>query len=37
MYSATRSLMEDQLAMMQMGSRKALSSTNRIEIPSTPR
>ena len=37
MYSTTRVSIDFQLATMQIGSRKAVSRTNRIEIPSTPR
>ena len=37
MYSTTRVSIERQLATMQIGIKKAVSSTNRIDTPSTPR
>ena len=36
MYSFTRSLMEVQLARMQIGIRKVVRMTNSMEMPSTP-
>ena len=36
MYSATRSWMESQLAAIANGMRKAVSTTNSMEMPSTP-
>ena len=36
MYSRTRVLMVSQLARMQIGVSKVLSSTNNTEMPSTP-
>ena len=36
MYSATRRLIDFQLARIASGMRKVVSSTNRIESPSTP-
>ena len=36
-YSTTRVSTDFQLARMQIGIRKAVSRTNRTEIPSTPR
>ena len=36
MYSLTRSSIDSQLARMQSGMRKAVSTTNSTEMPSTP-